>query len=381
MSSQPSAAVFAVEDRAVQVHWAWLAAGRYEVSVGDQAVTVHHEGGPGAVVVDGLQPATAYAVALNGRRVDRCTTLPALAGPELMRVATISDLHLGETAFGRLPRIRSRGADATYTTVCTRAALAEMTQWGAQLLVLKGDLSHTCSRWQFEVLAELLREVSVPYVVMPGNHDGGNHINDHPASVLASQGIELATTTTVRDQNGFRVITANTVIKGHGHGRLVEHLDDLQGQLATAPGAALLLLHHQFQRTKYPTYWPMGILGAEAHRVLDTVAEANPRTLLSSGHTHRHRRHTHGPLVMTEVGSPIHYPGTWAGYVAHPDGIRQVVRRVSAPAAIAWTERTRSMMGGLWGRWAPGSLDDRCFAHSWMETPVTEPSNRHQAAL
>ena len=50
----------------------------------------------------------------------------------------------------------------------------------------------------------------------------------------------------------------------------------------------------------------------------------------------------------------MHFPGTWAGYAVHEGGIRQVVRRVAAPDAIAWTDRTRHGLGGMWGLIAPG---------------------------
>jgi Icc protein len=371
-----NAQVFAIEDRGVQLHWSELAPGHHEIAVGDQVVALEHGGGPGAVVVNGLNPSCSYLASIDGREVDRFTTLPSPLGPELMRVATVSDLHLGELAFGRLPRIRQGPGTESYTISCTRAALAEMVEWGAQLIVLKGDLSHTSNRWQFEVLAGLLAEVPVPYVVMPGNHDGGNHSHDDVASILASHGIEVATGTTVGDHAGFRVITANTVLSGRGHGSLTAQLEEVTNQLASAPGAALLLMHHQFQRTPLPTYWPVGILGAQATRALDALAAANPDTLVSSGHTHRHRRHSHGPVVMTEVGSAIHYPGTWAGYVAHTGGIRQVVRRVAAPDAIDWTERTRAMLCGVWGRWSVGSLDDRCFTHAWSPARLETMARR-----
>ena len=42
-------------------------------------------------------------------------------------------------------------------------------------------------------------------------------------------------------------------------------------------------------------------------------------------------------------------------------GILQVFRRISAPEALAWSERTRDMFAGLYGDYAFGSLDDRCF--------------------
>jgi hypothetical protein len=87
--------------------------------------------------------------------------------------------------------------------------------------------------------------------------------------------------------------------------------------------------------------------------------------VITSGHTHRHRARRRGPLLLTEVGSPKDYPGTWAGYVVHEGGIRQVVRRVAAPDAIRWTEATKRALFGIWGRWSPGRLEDRCLTHVW----------------
>jgi hypothetical protein len=69
--------------------------------------------------------------------------------------------------------------------------------------------------------------------------------------------------------------------------------------------------------------------------------------------------------VVAEVGSPQDFPGTWTGYVVHEGGIRQVVRRVAAPEAMAWTESTKGCFAGLWGRWSPGTLPQRCFTHPW----------------
>ena len=73
-----------------------------------------------------------------------------------------------------------------------------------------------------------------------------------------------------------------------------------------------------------------------------------------------------GPLVLTEVGSPKDYPGTWAGYECYETGIvqtgpahRRPGRHRVDPADLAHG-RAR-----MWGRWSPGRLADRCFVHLW----------------
>jgi hypothetical protein len=132
-----------------------------------------------------------------------------------------------------------------------------------------------------------------------------------------------------------------------------------------ADGPAMILTHHPPMPLAVPWFWPPGVPSPEANRFLDRVAHANPRVWLTAGHTHRHRRHQRGTIVITEVGSTHDYPGTWAGYVVHEGGVRQVVRRVAAPDAIVWTEATRRTVGGAWGRWSPGRISDRSFSHTW----------------
>jgi hypothetical protein len=42
-------------------------------------------------------------------------------------------------------------------------------------------------------------------------------------------------------------------------------------------------------------------------------------------------------------------------------GVLQIHRRISAPAALSWSERCRAMFGGLYPQYAFGDLADRCF--------------------
>jgi 3',5'-cyclic-AMP phosphodiesterase len=51
----------------------------------------------------------------------------------------------------------------------------------------------------------------------------------------------------------------------------------------------------------------------------------------------------------------------WAEYRIYEGAVMQVVHRISSPEALAWTDRTRSMFGGLYPSYSFGSLEDRCF--------------------
>ncbi len=362
----PPLRVFAVEPTAVQLDWHALAEGDHELAVGAPCARVRGGTRPGAVRLDGLEPGRSYPVVLDGARVGSASTLVPPPGPVLARIATLNDLHLGEVAFGILPRYRSHPDPARAHPVwCLRAALAEIRDWDPDLVVIKGDLADDNRPGQYALVAEALTGFPVPLVLLPGNHDGGNHHHRGADAAIAHYGLDLVRDVAHVDLPGIRVVAANSVWPLRDRGRLTPRLPAITQALREAPGPVLLATHHQIMRTPVPTYLPPGLLGAEAKAVLAAVAAANPATLVTTGHSHRHRRRHHGPVVITEVGSPKDHPGTWTGYSIYETGVIQTVRRIADPATIAWTERTARTALTMWGRWSPGRLDDRCFTHLW----------------
>ncbi len=359
-----------MEDTAAQVCWAGLPEGS-ELEAGDAKVIVDREGA-GAASLEGLEPDTSFELTLRTpedgrRRVEEFSTLSPPPGALLCRFATVNDLHIGERRFGLLRTIRqpAAGLADTYPMVCARAALEEALAWGAQAVAVKGDLTYLGKKQQWDEVGRLLARLPVPVEAVFGNHDVVRKAVDGRAA-LAEHGIVVPEEPFAHDLPGIRLVLGHTAVPRKSGGRV---LDDqrrrLADLLADGDRPAFLGLHHYPQRYQVPTVYPRGIPGPEARALLDTVIAANPATLVSSGHSHRNRRNTYGPLVITEIGAPMHYPGTWAGYAVHEGGIRQVVRRVAAPRAIQWTERSRRALLGLWGRYAPGDRGDRCFSHSW----------------
>ncbi len=167
---------------------------------------------------------------------------------------------------------------------------------------------------------------------------------------------------TTHDLAGVRLVLVHTPDPRHRGGEIdAKQRAAVAEAVGDAPGGAFVAMHHQPLGRAYPP----GVVGGDAGPFLDALVAANPATMLSAGHTHRHRRRRYGPMVLTEVGSTKDYPGTWAGYAVHQGGIRQVVRRVAAPAAMAWTESTGAALGGLWAPWAAGIRSQRCFTHRW----------------
>jgi 3',5'-cyclic-AMP phosphodiesterase len=363
--------VWAVEDTAAQLTWGHLPPGTVAAESDGAGVEVDHAGGAGGIVVPGLQPGRAQRIRVRwdgGEAIHPLTTLPPPPGELLARVATLSDLHLGATHWGLL---RTLGEDRhpdqhPHPWRCAAAALDEARRWGAQAVVLKGDLAEHRQPDHFALVGELVDRVAeLPVLVLPGNHDVDLTTDMDLPSDLGRRGAAYVDGVAHLDLPGVRLVGGNTAVPGQGPGRLGPIGDALVERASSCGGPALVLLHHHLHRHRIPTHWPPGISGAEAGPFLDRLAAANPSTVVSCGHSHRNRTRRHGPLVVSEVGSTKDWPGVWAGYAVHEGGIRQVVRRTQAPSAASWTEYSRAAVLGLWGRWSPGPLHQRCWTHRW----------------
>ena len=66
-------------------------------------------------------------------------------------------------------------------------------------------------------------------------------------------------------------------------------------------------------------------------------------------------------VPFVEVACGKDYPGAWAEYRVFEGGYTQVVRRISTPDALAWSERCRHMIQGIYRDLVLGKIDDRCF--------------------
>ncbi len=354
--------VFATEPMRAQLIWRRRSAGRSIVRVGARTLTPEASDAIVAWELHDLPPDSTIPILVNDEPVGSITTMPSLGDVRPDRIATISDIHLGEPGFGFLPR--RRRPDGDHALICLRAALAEIVAWQADVLVVKGDIAHEPDRATYDLFADEIAATGLRVVILPGNHDGGNHHGVSMIDSLAAVGHVLTEELTVVDLAHVRVIAASSLRNGNGLGR-IEAAEAVLAAASSASSGVLLATHHQCNALPVPTYWPIGIPYHEARRFLDALAEASPATLMTSGHTHRHRARRHGPLMITEVGSTKDYPGAWAGYLAGPHAIVQVVRRVADSEALRWTESTRSSVVNVWGKWSAGPFDHRSFHHPW----------------
>lgn len=323
---------------------------------------------PFVAEIDGLEPDTTHTVQVDVGGTRRHVTARTLAPPPgepLFRFATVSDLHLGSDHFGLFGTMREPGDVEAHTARCTRAALAEIVDWGAEMIIVKGDMVHHSNPHSWAVAADLFGALPVPVHMICGNHDVSLFSTTDAFAEAEFHGLRLHREVASIDVPGLRLVLMDSSMRDIDIGRWNHLREPVADELAAADGPAMLVVHHQPQRYSVPTYLPRGIPRMSVTPFVEALLDANPQLFATSGHTHRNRRYSVHGVPWTEVGSPKDFPGSWAGYVVHEGGIRQVVRRVEDRSARRWLDYSARAAAGAWGWWAPGRLEDRCFTHVW----------------
>lgn len=379
--------VFAVEDTAVQFTWRGLSSGGLGFKVhhrsGTDAIELGDVGVCGAVDIEGFVAGTETTVDVefDGRPIARheVSTLDALAGPPIAKIATVSDLHLGADGFGLIRQLREPSGIEPYPLRCARAAVREAQAWGAELLVIKGDITELGMPDEWDLFDELLEDVHIPVLAVPGNHDTAAKRGALDAATELRRRNLFPEPVAATDIGGVTLVMADSTVPGRNHGRLGRSAEQL-AQAVDCGQPALIFTHHHLEPRTYPTIWPPGIRKSDTADLLPALFEANPDLVISSGHTHRNRAYRHATGLITEVSSTKDYPGVWAGYTIHTSGLRQAVRRVAEPTCAAWNDRTHAVVGGIWGRWSPGRITDRSLNHAWTRTYASRKPTGQVAA-
>ena len=330
-------------------------------TVADDLVVIHD----GLVVhrYDGLTPDTEYE--LHGTTV---RTLPRPGGELLCRFATVNDVHFGETEAGRIddltegPIRRADPGATPYPEVMNHAAALEIAAIEPAAVIVKGDLSVDGEPDEWEAFESCYR---VPFGerlhLVRGNHDAYRH----QAEYAGDQWIELP---------GVAVAMLDTTIPGATTGTItVEQVDWLDDHCAGADRPVFVMGHHQQwigdgpDAKRSDDYFG---LHPDASDALDALTERRSGVIgYAAGHTHRHRVR---PMARSgrpsiEIGCTKDFPGTWAEYRVHEDGIMQVVHRMSTADALEWSESCRGLysdFGVDYETYALGTLTDRCFTIS-----------------
>jgi Icc protein len=302
------------------------------------------------VRVDGLRPAKEHTVEGVTFR-----TLPKPGGERLATVVTVSDLHIGETECGRYdgvnlgPPLTAEAGEPPYPETMARAAAAEIAAIKPDAVIAKGDLTGEGTEAELKTFMDIFAGHPLHWAY--GNHDVSSRSELGPRPPT-----ELVTVA------GARVAVLDTAVPAQAGGRAtpeqLEWLDDLAGDDTTP---VLVMGHHPlFDHAAFTA----GINAEDSERLVDLFARRPALVGYFAGHSHRNlvrRMPATGDVPWAEVGATKDYPGVWAEYRIYEGAVMQVVHRISAPEALAWTDRTRSMFGGLYPSYSFGSLEDRCF--------------------
>ncbi|HEX3623354.1 MAG TPA: metallophosphoesterase [Acidimicrobiales bacterium] len=315
-----------------------------------------------AVLHDGLR-----VVRVDGLRPDRehtvegitFRTLPRPPGQRLATVATVSDLHLGETECGRYegvnlgPPLRAEPGEPPYPQTMAEAAAAEIAACDPDVVVAKGDLTGRGAAAELAAFLDIFDGTFADRLHWTnGNHDVSirSELGPRPPTEL----VKVA---------GARVALVDTAVPAETGGRLTDEqlqwLDALGADEGDGP--VLAFAHHPlFDHAAFT----VGVNAEDSDRLVEVFARRPALAGWFAGHTHRNLvRHmpATGEVPWAEIGATKDYPGVWAEYRIYEGGILQVVHRISSPEALDWTERTRAMFGGLYPSYSFGSLADRCF--------------------
>ena len=289
-------------------------------------------------------------------------TLPR-PGELLCRFATVNDVHFGEIECGVLegfdlgPVFSSAEGEEPYPEMMNRGAIAEIEAIEPAAVIAKGDLTTHGSAEEYELFRAAYGSAFGDRLhAVRGNHDG------YAGETFA------ADAPFVVDLPGVRLAVLDTVIPLHTTGQVtadqIEWLDTLA---ADSDRPVLVFGHHHVwspdSKSREAGYF--GINPDDSDALVGVVARRPSILGYFAGHTHRNRVRRFdatGEVPWVEVACVKDFPGTWAEYRVHDGGILQIHRRISSEAALAWSEKTRGMFGGMYPTYAFGDLDHRCFA-------------------
>jgi predicted phosphodiesterase len=324
----------------------------------DEAVVFE---GANARRYQGLEPDREYD--LDGASF---RTLARPPGARLATVATVNDVHFGEIECGVLeglelgPILQSEPGEPPYPETMNRGAIAEIQALAPDVVLAKGDLTTHGTAEEYKAFLDAYGPAFGDRL----HHVRGNHDASTGETSASDAPIEV-------ELPGVRIALLDTVIPEHHSGQVsAEQLAWLDEMAARSDRPVLAFGHHHvwnpLSTERHETYF--GISPDDSEKLIDVVARRPSIVGYFAGHTHRNRVRRFpatGDVPWVEVACVKDFPGAWAEYRVFEGGVLQVHHRISRPDALAWSERTRAMFGGMYPGYAFGELTDRCFAIHW----------------
>lgn len=200
------------------------------------------------------------------------------------RLVQISDPHLGASRDYRLAGVE------TYETF--RQVLAEV---GSQypppdMIYATGDIAASGAPEAYQLFAEQMQFLEIPYGWLPGNHDD---------LAIMQEGLSSASYWPILEMGRWRVISLNTTVSGQVGGALAEsELEFLEQALRAEPDSPFIIfMHHPILPVGCDWLDKQGLANTDE---LETVVRAAGNVhAVFSGHVHQE------------------FAGRWAGCDVH----------------------------------------------------------------
>jgi 3',5'-cyclic-AMP phosphodiesterase len=245
-----------------------------------------------------------------------------------MLLAHISDFHVfahrPETALVRLD-----ASEAARRVVDDIAAFRP----GIDCVIFTGDLTDGGSTEDYAVLSDLLAPLSMPLIVVPGNHDKRPTLRRAFSDRVPFQDGDFLHYET--ELAGLRILALDTLVDGRVEGRLcpprLTWLEDRLSRPSTGP--LLIAMHHPPFPSGIKELDDMALVGG-ATRMGELIAAQRGSVRILCGHIHRPIHALWNGAFAATAGSPAfqvdldldpdaHEPGPvsepYAYYVHHLD--------------------------------------------------------------
>ncbi|GAM97663.1 3',5'-cyclic-nucleotide phosphodiesterase [alpha proteobacterium U9-1i] len=201
------------------------------------------------------------------------------------------------------PHIR---ADSEAPTLALQRALAGAKDYGAQAILLTGDLVNDEKHQEYAELARALAAPSAPLYVLPGNHDDRALIRDLlPNHTYLPRGAHLSF---VIEDLPVRIVMLDQIVPHQTHGELTPELAAwLEAALAAAPDkSTLVALHHPPFATHDILFDRIGLHNQS--QFADIIARHRQVQRIVCGHHHRvaFGQVAHAPAIIAPSTSWIY---------------------------------------------------------------------------
>ncbi len=301
-----------------------------ETTVGDRSVVTSGRFHSARVV--GLSPVTDYPVAVSGAEpTERCpsevTTLAQPAGRLLATVATVNDVHFGETECGLLgipdelgPVFTSEPGAAPYPEVMNGAAVDAIERLDPDAVVVKGDLTDRGTEAEYVAFLRAYTRLGARMHHVRGNHDA-----------MITESIAATGPFTV-SLPGVTVAVLDTVRPGTDRGRVsVDQLEWLDQLAADTTDPVLVFGHHHpwdpASGDRSETYF--GINPDDSDALCAVIERREAIAGYFAGHTHR----TRDAAVRLGPGGPDRRDRVCEGLSGRVGRVPRLRRRVRAAHA------------------------------------------------